>query len=145
MKSNNVYGALMILALALIVSAPMAQAQARAKAVVPFDFSMEQQVMSAGAYEISSMGSGSALAVRNLDTREGRLLIAPMYKQASQGAGIPHAKLVFHKCGDQYFLAEIWDGRNNVGIAFPESKHEKELQSASNLASQPEVVVIAMK
>ncbi len=146
MKSNNVYGALMILALALIVSAPMAQAQARAKAVVPFDFSLEQQVMSAGAYEISSMGSSnSALAVRNLDTREARLLIAPMYKQASQRAGIPHAKLVFRKCGDQYFLAEIWDGRSNVGIAFPESKHEKELQSASNLASQPEVVVIAMK
>jgi hypothetical protein len=145
MKCNNVYGALMILALALIVSAPIAQAQARAKAVVPFEFNMEQQVMSAGAYEISSMSTGSALAVRNLDTREARLLIAPMYKQASQGAGIPHAKLVFHKYGDQYFLAEIWDGRDNTGIAFPESKHEKEVQSASNLASQPEVVVIAMK
>ena len=57
MKSNNVYGALMILALALIVSAPMAQAQARARASVPFDFSLEQEVMSAGAYEISSMNS----------------------------------------------------------------------------------------
>ena len=83
--------------------------------------------------------------MRNLDTREGRLLIAPMHKQASQGAGIPHAKLVFHKYGDQYFLAEIWDGQSRIGIAFPESKREKELQIASNVATQPELVVIAMK
>jgi hypothetical protein len=139
---TNVYGALMILALALIVSAPMTQAQVRARAQVGFDFSLDQKQMSAGAYEIGSL-NGSVLVVRNLDTREARLLIAPMRVQASQASGTPHAKLVFHKIDGQYFLAQIWDGQSNTGIAFPESKREKELQTASD-NHEPELVVIAM-
>ncbi len=143
MKYNS-YGALMILALALIVGAPMIHAQSRAKANVPFDFSMDQKLMPAGAYEISSP-DGRVLVVRNLDTREARLMIEPMHVEASQGSAIPRAKLVFHKYDDQYFLVQIWDGQNRIGIAFPESKREQELKLASNTAPQPEVVVIAMK
>lgn len=143
MKTNNVYGALLILALALIVSVPMTQAQshARCRASVPFDFSLDQKSMSAGAYEISSLNE-NVLVVRNLDTREARLLIESMKVQASEA---PHAKLVFHKYGDQYFLAEIWDGQSQTGIALSESKREKEAQMASNTQTQPEVVVLAMK
>jgi len=144
MKRNNVYGALMILALALIVSVPMTQAQARTVAYVPFAFSLDQKSMPAGTYEISSQGN-KALVVRNLDTRQARLVIESMHVEASQASDAPHAKLVFCKYGDQYFLAQIWDGQNRTGIAFPESKREKELQMASSNASQPEVVVIAMK
>jgi hypothetical protein len=140
----NVYGALMILALAMIVSAaPLAQAQARARASVPFEFGLDQKSMPAGVYEISALND-KVLVVRNLETKDARLLIASMHVQASQAAGTPHAKLVFHKCGEEYFLAEIWDGQNRTGIAFPESKREKEVQSASYMP-QPEVVVIAMK
>ncbi len=142
MKYNNVYGALMTLALALIVSVPMTQAQARARATVPFAFSLDQKSMPAGAYEISSQ-SNNALIVRNLDTSEARLVIESMHVEASQASDAPHAKLVFRKYGDQYFLAEIWDGQSHTGIDFPESKREKELKLASN-ASQPEAVVIAM-
>jgi len=144
MKCNNVYGALMILALALIVSVPMTQAQARTRANVPFDFSLDQKSMPAGTYEISSV-SDKVLVVRNLDTREARLLIASMHVEASQGSDTPHAKMTFRKYGDQYFLAQIWDGQNRTGIAFPESKREKELQTASTFDHQPEIVVIAMK
>jgi len=141
---TNVYGALMILALAMIVSAaPLAQAQARTKASVPFDFNLEQKSMPAGVYEISSL-SNKVLVVRNLDTRDARLLIESMAVQASEASGIPQAKLVFHKCGGEYFLSEIWNGQSHTGIAFPESKREKELQLASD-SHQPELVVIAMK
>ena len=143
MKSNSIYGALMVIVLALIVSVPMTQAQTRARASVPFDFSLDQKSMPAGTYEISSP-SGSVLVVRNLDTREARLLIESMHVQASQAEGIPHAKLVFHRYGDQYFLAERWGGQSSIGVAFPESKREKELQWARD-SHEPELVVIAMK
>ena len=77
--------------------------------------------------------------------REARLLIASMHVGSLPGLSeAPHAKLVFEKYGNEYFLAQIWDGQSHTGIAFPESKREKELQIASN-ASQPEAVVIAMK
>ena len=135
---RNVYGALMIVALALIVSVPMTQAQAT-RANVPFEFSLGHQLMPAGNYEISAVNE-KVLAMRNLDTMEARLLIASIHVQASQA---PHAKLVFHKYDDQYFLAEIWDG-SELGIQIPESKREKEMRWARN-NYRPELVVIAMK
>ncbi|MGO9518810.1 MAG: hypothetical protein ACLPND_17390 [Candidatus Korobacteraceae bacterium] len=135
---RNVYGALMIVALALLVSVPMTQAQAM-KANVPFEFSLNQQFMPAGNYEISSEGE-KLLAVRHLDTMKTCMLIESIHMQASQA---PHAKLVFHKYGDQYFLSEIWDG-SDLGIQIPESKREKEMKWARN-DSGPELVVIAMK
>jgi hypothetical protein len=141
---NNVYGALMILALAMIVSvAPLAQAQARTRASVPFEFSLDQKSMPAGIYEISALNN-RVLLVRNLETKDARLVIESMNVEASTAAGIPHAKMVFHKYGDQYFLAELWNGQSSIGIAFPESKQEKELKWARD-THQPEVVVIAMK
>ena len=145
MKRNNVYGALLILALALVVSVPMTQAQSRVRANVPFAFSLDQKSnMPAGNYELSSSGD-KVLIVRNLDTKQARLLIESMSVEASQASGTPHAKLVFRKYDDQYFLAQIWDGESRTGMALPESKREKELQTASNFDHQPELVVIAMK
>jgi len=141
---RNVYGALTMLAVALMIIVPMSQAQSRTTANVPFAFSMNQGSMPAGGYEISSVRD-NVIAVHNLDTKEVRLLIASMHVESSQASGAPHAKLVFHKYGDQYFLAQIWDGQSRTGIAWPESKLEKELQTASNFDHQPEVVVIAMK
>jgi len=144
MKSN-VYGALMILALAVMVSAAplaQAQAQARVRATVPFEFGLGQSSMPAGVYEVSSL-SNNVLAVRNLETKDARLMIQSMHVDA-QGEGIPSAKLVFHKYAGQYFLTEIWSGQSSIGIAFPESKREQELRLAAN-TYQPEVVVIAMK
>jgi hypothetical protein len=141
MKHNNSYGALMILALALIVGVPMIHAQSRTRANVPFDFNLDQKSMSSGSYEISSVNE-KVLAVRNLKTGESRLVIAFMNVEASAYQGAPHAKLVFRKYDDQYFLAEIWSG-DRIGIQLPESKREHEMKLAS--ASQPETVVIAMK
>lgn len=139
----SVFGALIFLVFALVVGIPMTQGQARTRAGVPFDFTLGQQSMPAGSYEISSVNE-KVLAVRNLETREARLLIASMHVEASQSAGTPHAKLVFRKYGDQYFLAEIWDGQSPIGIAFPESKREQELKWARD-SHQPELVVIATK
>jgi hypothetical protein len=141
---HNVYKALTTLAVALLISVPMSQAQDRLQASVPFAFSMNSDYMPDGSYEISPAG-GSALVVRNLDTKKSCFLIASMHVEASQASGTPHAKLVFHKYGDQYFLVEIWSGQSNTGIALPESKREKELQIANNLDHQPELVVVAMK
>ena len=142
MKYSNSYGALMILALALVLGAPMIHAQARARASLSFDFNMDQTSMPAGNYEISSLNE-KVLAVRNLKNGETRLVISSMYVQASPAAGIPKGKLVFHKYDDQYFLAQIWDGQNDRGIALAESKREKEVKLSA--VSQPETVVIAMK
>jgi hypothetical protein len=138
---RNIYGALAILAVALVVSVPFVQAQS-VKADVPFAFSMQGQSMPAGNYSIIAV-SDRVLEVWNLDSRHGQLLAKQMSVQSSKDQG---PKLVFHKYGDQYFLSQIWDGQSDTGIQLPESKREKELKIASNnLPNASETVIVAMK
>ena len=142
---HNIYGALTILAVALMIGVTMSQAQSRVRANVPFAFSLEQTSMAAGGYEISSTDE-RVLTVRNLETGQARFLIASMHVEASHASGTPNARLVFNKYGDQYFLSQIWDGQSQSGIALSESKREKELKMAStNPSNGPETVIIAMK
>jgi len=139
---HSIYGALAMLAVALMISVPMTQAQNSVRANVPFAFSLNQSSMPAGGYEISSVNE-KVISVRSLETGQARMLIASVHVQASQDQ---HAKLVFHKYGDQYFLSQIWDGSGADGIELPASKLEKELNMAStNFSDGPETVIIAMK
>ena len=144
MKCNNVYGALMILVLALIVSVPMTQAQARVRANVPFDFSLDQKSMPAGAYEISSM-SDKVLVVRNLDTREARLVIEPMHVEASRvcrhsacEAGIPQVRRPVLPGAD---LGRTEPHRDRL----PRIEAREGTADGQRQCHQPEIVVIAMK
>lgn len=56
------------------------------------------------------------------------------------------AKLVFHKYGDKYFLADVWNGAGNTGLHIPASKWEEEIKSEYR-ASTPhmEEVVVALR
>lgn len=141
MKSN-IYGALAMLAVALIVSVPFAQAQNGVKADVPFAFSLQDKAMPAGNYQIVWL-SDQAFEVRNLDGGLGQLLLKQISVQSSQAKS---PRLVFHKYGEQYFLSEIWYGDSHYGIALAESKLEKEVKMArAGLPNAPETVIVAMK
>lgn len=139
---RSIYGALMLLAAALLISVPMVQAQSQLKADVPFTFSVDKQSMSAGNYEIDSLNA-SVLVLRDLDTKQAQLL---MKSHDVQAANIQNAHLVFHKYDNQYFLSQIWKGDSTMGIELPTSRHEKEIQMAGNsLPNGPELVIVAMK
>jgi hypothetical protein len=139
---RNIYGAFAILAAALIVSVPFVQAQTRVSAEVPFAFSLQDKAMPAGNYQIIALRD-QVLEVWNSDTKHGQLLAKQMSVQSSKDQS---PKLVFHKYGDQYFLAQIWDGESHTGIAFPESKREKEVKTAYlGLPNASETVIVAMK
>jgi hypothetical protein len=141
MKSKF-YGALAMIAVALMVSTPFVQAQSPVKADVPFAFSLQGQSMAAGNYKIFAV-SDRALEIWNLDSQHGQLLIKQISVQSFKQQG---PSLVFHKYGDQYFLSQIWDGQGDTGIQLAESKREKEMKTASNdLPNASETVIVAMK
>jgi hypothetical protein len=139
---RSIYGALMLLAAALLISVPMVQAQSQLKADVPFTFSVDKQSMSAGNYEIDYLNA-NVLVLRDLDTKHARLL---MKSHDVQAANIRNAHLVFHKYDNEYFLTQIWKGDSSTGIELPMSRREKEIQMAGNsLPNGPELVIVAMK
>lgn len=130
-----------MLAVAVALSTSAIQAQTLIVGQVPFDFVLAQSSMPAGNYQVSAISEQLDL-LRNVDTRESAFMIKAIHIQS---AGDHGPMLVFHRYGNQFFLSEIWDGRSNDGIKLQESKREKELRLAANIAPNgAETVVIAM-
>src|ERR1700730_10296117 len=94
-----------IMALSMVTAVVSANGQSTsAKANVPFEFVVGSQNLPAGAYTVSSINSsGEALRINSADARSSavRLTIPANGKT-------DHAKLVFHRYGERYFLAEVW-------------------------------------
>jgi hypothetical protein len=140
MKSK-IYGALTMLAATLVLALPMLNAQSRLVANVPFGFYAGEKAMAAGSYQVKP-NDGSVEILQNVDTDAAAFLLKAVLVQGHEAQG---PKLVFEKCGDQYFLIQIWDGMSNTGIQLPRSKHEKESLTASDgPTNAPQIIVLAM-
>ena len=140
-----------LLALSFLVSmlaagAPAsAQSVKRLKAQVPFDFYVGDSLISAGDCTVASVTSdGSGLRISN--GKEGEIILTNQASSSANDKGSP--RLVFHKYGDQYFLAAVW-GADQDGRAMIESKRErrlrKEMRAAWHAAAEPEIVTIAAR
>lgn len=91
-------------------------------AVVPFAWEANGHQLNAGDYEITKDAASHLITLRN---RGG----AGMFVQALDGAvGHGTCRLVFHRYGDQYFLAEVV-GPNTKVSKIPLSKEERAVQS----------------
>ena len=100
-----------ILSFLVVMGLPLAQAstERRIKVNVPFDFYMRDRVLSAGEYEVREIATG--ILVRSADGSE--QLIALTRDAAAQGRQAAGARLVFHRYGDQSFLAAAWMDESN--------------------------------
>jgi hypothetical protein len=137
---RKMYLSLTALVLALAVNAAFAQSNGKIKADVPFAFSVEQNAMEAGQYSITA--TDHVLLIRNDSTNKSVMLMA----QTEESAKPQGTRLVFHKYGNSYFLAEIWHATGQAGasgIQLPASKAEQETRAAN--ASAPQEVIIAMR
>jgi len=109
-----------LFALVSFVTIGFASAQDRAvKANVPFDFTVGNKLVPAGAYTISAPSYG-VIEIQNRD-RHVTLLSTTMPDARQSKTSV----LVFNKYGDQYFLSEILCSEANMNMAVPPSKTEK--------------------
>ncbi len=77
------------------------------RANVPFDFTVGDQLISAGMVSARGVNASSAgtLSITNHTNGENSRRIG--HKLASSNA-INDARLVFHRYGNRYYLAEVW-------------------------------------
>ncbi|MBO0862847.1 MAG: hypothetical protein J2P21_30990, partial [Chloracidobacterium sp.] len=99
----------------------------------------------AGKYSIGrilSMGTAETLTLRSADNKE----VISFNVNNVDDMGISRARLVFHRYGDQYFLAQVFDGESEQGSALLKSKAEKEAAKKRDVITQnavePEVVAV---
>jgi hypothetical protein len=120
----------------------------RVRAEIPFDFVVGSKEFKAGKYTVSRLSDGrsdSTLVIRSADDGE----VANFNVNNVYGKGEPEAKLVFNRYGNQYFLAQIFDGESELGSALGKSKAEREAAKKRDIITQnavePEVVTIAAR
>ena len=138
---RNVIGALMMLIVAFTVAVPVVNAQSTIlTANVPFAFNIGAKQLPAGAYAVREMDRATLIQSRDAENS-----VLGIYNYAGPSKA-DETKLVFHKVGDHYFLAQIWTSARGEGLALPESKMEKELR-ASNSVPQGgvETVIVALR
>ena len=141
---RNIFGALMTLIVAFVISVPAVQAQSRnmLSADVPFAFSIDGKPMPAGQYDVREAGSRAIV----IETKDGSEHVLGLYSYAGENSK-QASKLVFDKVGGEYFLREIWTSATSQGLSVPKSQREKEALSASRTLNGggAETVIVAMR
>ena len=105
-------------------------AQQRVLAVdVPFSFDAGGKVLPAGEYRVYriSTGTDAAQMIREADAKLSTIVLTDTVERTGNA---PSPRLVFHVYGNEYFLAEIWNGESE-GRELPKTAREKELATAS--------------
>jgi hypothetical protein len=115
---------IMILAMFVLLAVGVGHGQSRAKVTIPFNFSVDAQRFSAGEYTVEPLSNFPRLIV--LRNERGQALMVWTNRVESKEA--PNsAKLVFNQYGGHYFLAQIWEAKNDAGRQLTKSHAEIEM------------------
>lgn len=105
---------------------------------VPFEFVLGNKVVPAGDWTVQSANMNSSiLQIRNADAK------VNMFAMPSAAASKKISRdytLVFHKYGNNYFLAEVTIAGMRNGYRLPEAKAEAELR-AQNVPATNEILL----
>jgi hypothetical protein len=136
---RNLIGTVSLVALSLLFTNTGAHAQTAARANVPFAFNVGTTHMPSGTYKIKRADfETNFIMVSNLNTGD---TVLSLFQRETPSHVTP--KLIFHHRGNQYFLAEIWGGEGNAGMAMPATKAERQVEVAGTPATQN--IEIALK
>lgn len=126
----------MVVAIALATAVVSANAQS-AKAVVsnvPFEFVVGDVTLPAGEYRINRP-LGNALSIQTADATAAAMRLSNEIRPTKD----KHARLVFHRYGKRYFLAEVWTGSDDIGRQLLKSRQERAIErELSSIASKTE-------
>lgn len=126
----------MIVAIAFATAVVSAHAQSSRTVVsnIPFEFIVADQTLPAGEYQVNR-ALGNALTIRTSDPNAA----VSRLTNEIQPKKDRRARLVFHRYGERYFLAEVWTGAGDVGRQLLKSRQERAIErEMSSIASKTE-------
>lgn len=111
MKKNLIA---LAMSLALLMSAAVQAQSTHMKITVPFAFTAGNVQLPAGEYLVTAVGpwGGSTLSVHSVHSNAGTLVLSTSRRSQKPAT---RTKLVFYRFGQQYFLAEVWNGGSYIG------------------------------
>jgi hypothetical protein len=133
LKGITMLALLVTLSLATVLVSANAQSAPKVVADVPFEFSVGFKTMPAGEYSVQTIVSaGDGLLIRSADGKSSALRLSEATERAKDKS---QARLVFHRYGDRYFLAQVWNGSNNIGRQLLKSQEESAIESELTIAA----------
>jgi len=126
---------------AAVVSANGQSTSFLVTADIPFDFIVANKTLPSGKYTVRSVSDdGRGLKISSLDGESSVMRLSNL--AVATGKKL-NAKMVFHRYGQQYFLAEVWSG-DNYGRQLLKCNRERHLRQelASNASKSDEAYEI---
>jgi hypothetical protein len=129
-----------VLVAGIAVPSIYAQSDRMAVAKVPFNFVVDGSTLAPGDYQIKTLSFSGEVSIRNTDGSAALLFLT---FGADANRADQTAKLVFHRYGDQYFLAQVWFGAETIGRELPKSKVERGVERNEKKAGEVSVLLAA--
>lgn len=129
-----------MLALALLGAMQTVRAQEPVLVNVPFAFTAGKMTLPAGEYRVQSTYGSAALLIQRTDrsvaTFVSSIAVAAHERQTQ-------TKLIFHRYGNRYFLAEVWRVGESRGRELQKSSQEKEAALFARNETPDQVTIAA--
>jgi hypothetical protein len=124
------------LLLTAAVFAQMTSSQRLMKVDIPFAFGVQDQSLSAGQYLVFTVTPERSIRIVSANGKHSAIVnTLPNYAKEPSS----NSRLVFHRYGNEYFLAEVWTAGQDVARNPLSSK--KAMESASN-GERPEAFTV---
>ena len=144
----RIVGLAISLTLVAGATAAYGQGSKRQVADIPFQFQVGNATLPAGEYSVAATtATGETLRISSRSDNSSIFrLSTPMVQNGPASKG----KLVFHKYGDEYFLAEVWSAGYANGRKLTKSGRERALEHDTSLigkakSQKPVEVVITLQ
>jgi hypothetical protein len=116
--------------------AQMRSSQQLMKVNIPFAFGVQDQSLPAGQYLVVTVTPERSIRIVSADGKHSAIVnTLPNYAKEPSS----NSRLVFHRYGNEYFLAEVWTAGQDVARNPLSSK--KAMESASN-GERPETFTV---
>jgi hypothetical protein len=112
-----------LLALVAVLVTTGAFAQTAATANIPFEFRVGETLMPAGTYKVAQRWAGEFVLLTNTDqAKNAGILTTPL----GPAKNTEPPRLVFHRYGSVYFLAQVWTPNTEYGRKIKTGAAERE-------------------
>ena len=116
------------------------ESQRLMKVNIPFAFGVENHSLPSGEYLVFTVTPERSIRIVSADGKHSVIVnTLPNYSQSPSET----SRLVFHKYGNDYFLAQVWTGGQNVARDPLSSKRAMEIASSGGKPETFTVIALA--
>ena len=140
MKSTRTLVTICLLFTAATLFAQTTPSQRLMTVNVPFSFAVGDQSLPAGEYLVLTVTPERSIRIASTDGKHSTIVnTLPNY--GSQPSA--NSRLVFHRYGDEYFLAQVWTAGQNVARNPLSSKRAMEIAGSGRMPETFTVIALA--